>query len=111
MIVRESHFEIREKFKDLSAKEKAEFGLTAEDCAWTDAVFLDADEFCFFCSEPLAVPCCMWQGEGGRQIYLHQSCVYGFAHRMMRDADELQVGKEDADELFRQREDRGGAAS
>ena len=111
MIVRDAQFEVREKFRNLSAKEKREYGISADDCVTTDAEFLDAQELCYYCSEPLSIPCCMWHGEGGRQIYLHRECVYRFANRLMRDADELQIGKADADELLSQREARGGEAS
>lgn len=111
MLVSESSFEVREKYQFLSGAEKAEFGITREDCSWTDAEFLDVEDQCFFCSQPLVVPCCMWQGQGGRQIYFHPDCVYPFAHRLMRDVDELRIGKEDADELLRQRDHREGSAS
>lgn len=103
MIVRESNFEVIEKYKDLSDKEKADLGLSKEDCLWTDADFLEADDFCFYCSEPLTLPCIMWSGEAGRQIYLHPKCVNEFAYDLMRDAEELSVGKVKADELYRQR--------
>lgn len=109
--MRDSNFEIREKFSTLNRKEKAELRISKEDCTWSDAEFLDADEFCFFCSEPLSLPCCMWQGQGGRQIYIHPDCVYPLSHRLMRDADELKTGKEDADELLRQRSCREADAS
>ena len=111
MIVREENFEVSEKFEFLSASEKEKFGISQDDCAWTDAEFLKADDFCFFCSKPLTLPCCMWHGEGRRQIYFHPKCVHEFAHRLMRDAEELSIGKEDADELLKQRQSRRVSAS
>jgi hypothetical protein len=32
-------------------------------------------EFCFFCAQKLTIPCVMWHGGGGDEIYMHPSCT------------------------------------
>lgn len=89
MIVREEDFALKKKYTALSEDEKESLGLTEEDCWETRADFLNAPDFCFYCSEPLTLPCCMWDGEGGKQIYLHPKCARHLAKRLTRDANEI----------------------
>lgn len=32
-------------------------------------------EFCFFCGNKLTIPCIMWHGNTGDEIYMHPSCT------------------------------------
>lgn len=63
--------------------------------------FLSPTDDCFHCGNKLSgFPIVMWDGFP-MQIWLHVNCVRGLTLGLMRDYNEIQVGKEVADEMLR----------
>ena len=110
MIVRPEQFRFNvEKARDLSALAVDET-LTQEQKDLvsepdTDQPFLtEVRSFCFYCAEKLTVPAIAWHGCAGKhpgdttEVWLHPKCADQLSARIRRDANELKIGKQKADE-------------
>lgn len=66
----------------------------------------EVKSFCFYCAEKLTVPAVAWRGCDGQhggntiEIWLHPNCAEQFFARLQRDVNELNIGKQKADEQF-----------
>lgn len=64
----------------------------------------DLRSFCFYCAEKLTVPAVAWHGCNGEhagettEIWLHPKCAEQLSARIQRDVNELNIGKQKADE-------------
>jgi len=65
-------------------------------------------EFCFFCGEKLTLPMVMWHGSNHSEIWLHPNCVRPFCNRMMRDFNQLAIGKDEANAILKKQKADGG---
>jgi hypothetical protein len=111
MLVQPKHlewnFKKRDEVKQNLADSVRKGELSAEDAK---AIF-DATDFgpfietvadrCYFCGDNLLMPAVMWHGHqctgsGSLEIWMHPKCVEGFMHRLMRDANEADHGKDAA---------------
>lgn len=64
--------------------------------------FTETPEFCFVCGHALSMPSIMWHGHHGTardnlDIWMHPKCAESLSRRLLRDTDELKLGKAKAD--------------
>jgi hypothetical protein len=110
MIVRPRHFAFNpEKQRQLDSLQ-VDPALTQEQKDLVNEIgtdqpfFTDVQSFCFYCAEKLTVPAVVWSGSNGREpggsaeIWLHPKCAEHLCARLSRDADELKIGKHNANE-------------
>ena len=95
---------------DQETKDKLrELGITDDPISDVEAGFYHVPDFCFFCGERiLELPAIMWAGvhpsetpkDNHPQLWLHVGCVKTFCDRIMRDYNEIKLGKEKADRIL-----------
>ncbi len=109
MIVRPKHFEFdREKSRELAeladdqtlSKEQRDLIPKSD---MDQPFFTEPATHCFYCGEKLTIPAVAWNGHDRRSadavdIWLHPKCAEHLSARLSRDADELKIGKQGADE-------------
>lgn len=50
--------------------------------------FESAPSECFCCGEKLTIPCVMWHGATGQDIWLHPPCALNLAMGLVNDVEE-----------------------
>ena len=109
MIVRHEHLEFDYKRRDELVQELSD--VTSEEGAKRIAeeeakpFFTSTPEYCFVCGEHLNLPAVMWHGFSGvskrsPEVWMHPTCAKDLSHRLLRDANELRLGKAKADQIF-----------
>lgn len=68
---------------------------------------------CFYCCEDLQLPVVMWRGYNPTaaepdsiEMWFHPNCVKRFTQLLIRDANEMEYGKEEADAILRRWKDQ-----
>ena len=64
--------------------------------------FEDSPVNCFICGERLTVPFVFWAGCS--RIGLHSGCAFHLANGLLRDVNEMTIGKPEADRIHQQTE-------